>query len=108
MSEAEIDYFLSHVNADMAFDVKTAIEFIEEQYGVTANIPRNKRNTKKGNLEPRYFSEYIYESRFKIETIFAWLDSYKRLLIRFEQLARHFKSWLHIASFLINLRAVFN
>ncbi len=73
-----------------------------------SNIPKNKRNTKDDKQTSRYFSEYIYGFRFKIETIFAWLDTYKRILIRFEARASRFKSWLLIASFLINLRTIFN
>jgi len=102
MDEAKIDYKSSHLNADSGFDVKSFIEYIEQKHQLIANIPKNQRNTKKINQEHRYLSEYIYSFRFKIETIFAWLDSYKRILIRFEQRAKHFKSWLLIASFLIN------
>ena len=73
-----------------------------------AHIPKNKRNEKKIKQEYRYLSEYIYSFRKKIETIFAWLDTYKRILIRFEYKAQHFKAWLLIAATLINLRKVFN
>jgi len=108
MENANIDYKRSHLNADSGFDVKAFIEMIEEKYNVIANIPRNKRNAKNINQEYRYLSEYIYSFRFKIETVFAWLDTYKRILVRFEYLARNFKSWLLIASFLINLRTILN
>ncbi len=108
MTDAGLDYKSSHLNADAAFDMKAFIEYIENKQEMISSIPKNKRNTKDGKQTYRYFSEYIYGFRFKIETIFAWLDTYKRILIRFEARASRFTSWQLIASFLINLRMVFN
>lgn len=103
MTENEINYQNSHLNADMAFDVKEFIKTVEEKHKIIANIPKNTRNTKQIRQEHRYLSEYIYSFRFKIEGIFAWLDTYKRILIRFEYLANNFKSWLNIAATMLNL-----
>ncbi|MDJ1503615.1 transposase, partial [Xanthocytophaga agilis] len=106
LKEATIDIQYSHRNADAGFDLATFIEQIETTHKMIANIPRNKRNTKK--IKQRYLGEYIYSFRKKIETVFAWMDSYKRILIRFDYKSLHFKSWLYLASTLINLRSVFN
>lgn len=113
MTENGINYQDSHLNADMAFDVKEFIKTVEEKHKMIANIPKNTRNTKqlktgRSPQEYRYLSEYIYSFRFKIEGIFAWLDTYKRILIRFEYLANNFKSWLNIAATMVNLRHKFN
>jgi transposase len=107
MDKQAIDYHASHLNGDSGFDLKAFIAFLEKQKMI-ANIKQNKRNTKKIAQEYRYMSEYIYQFRFKIEVVFAWLDTYKRLLVRFELLAKNFKSWLHLAAAMINLRHVFN
>jgi DNA repair ATPase RecN len=108
LKEAAIDIQNSHLNADAAFDIKDFIETIETRHKMIANIPKNKRNTKKIAQAYSYLSEYIYSFRKKIETIFAWLDTYKRILIRFEYKAKNFKSWLLLAASLINLRTKFN
>jgi transposase len=108
LKEADINLQNSHLNADAGFDTMAFIENIEKTHKMIANIPKNKRNIKKVAQEYRYLSEYIYSFRKKIETIFAWLDTYKRILIRFEYKAQNFKSWLYIASSLINLRTIFN
>ena len=108
LKQANIDYKGTHLNADAGFDTKAFIETIEQKHQMIAHIPKNKRNEKKIKQEYRYLSEYIYSFRKKIETIFAWLDTYKRILIRFEYKAQHFKAWLLIAATLINLRKVFN
>jgi hypothetical protein len=107
MDKQQIDYNNSHLNADSGFDVKLFLKFVEDQR-LIPNIKQNKRNTKKKDLMYRYMSDYIYQSRFKVEVVFAWFDTYKRLLVRFELLALNFKSWLLMASALINFRTVFN
>ncbi len=108
LKTAGIGYQNSHFNADTGFDVKALIETIEKKHEMIANIPKNKRNSKKIEREYRYLSEYIYGFRKKIETIFAWMDSYKRILIRFEYKSENFKAWLFLAASLINLRTIFN
>jgi len=108
LKEADVNLQNSHLNADAGFDVAAFIEVIENKHKMIANIPKNKRNSKKTAQEYRYLGEYIYGFRKKIETVFAWLDTYKRILIRFEYKAQNFKSRLHIASGLINLRTILN
>lgn len=108
LKQADIHYQSSHLNADGGFDTKEFIETIEDKHQMIANIPKNKRNSSKIKQEYRYLSEYIYGFRKKIETIFAWMDTYKRILIRFEYVAQNFKAWLFLAATLINLRTILN
>ena len=86
----------------LRFDTKAFIEIIKTKYKMIANIPKNRRNNKKIDQEHRYLGQYIYSFRKKIETIFAWLDTYKRILVRFEYKSQNFKSWLYVAASLIN------
>lgn len=58
--------------------------------------------------EYRYMDDSIYVFRFKIEVVFAWLDTYKRILVRFELLSNNFKPWMLMASAPINFRHIFN
>lgn len=108
LKKADIDIEGSHLNADAGFDIQDFVETIEKKHKMIANIPKNKRNSKKIAQGYRYLGEYIYSFRKKIETVFAWLDTYKRVLIRFEYKAQNFKAWLYLASSLINLRTKFN
>jgi transposase len=112
LDKQQINYKNAHLNADSGFDVKKFIEFVENKQ-LVANIKENKRNTKqktfgRRSAEYRYMSEYIYSFRFKIECVFAWLDTYKRILIRFDVIPKNFKSWLSLASAMINFRHLFN
>jgi len=71
------------------------------------NIAENKRNRKKLKPGPkRFFDKSRYDHRFCIERTFAWVDKFKRLLIRFECKDIHFKGRHFIAFTLINLRHV--
>lgn len=49
-------------------------------------IPNIKQNPRNGQNENIYFDEELYKNRFKIERSFAWLDSFKGLIIRYENL----------------------
>ena len=85
----------------LRFDTKAFIETIETKYKVIANIPKNRQDNKKITQERKYLGQYIYSFRKKIETIFTQLDTYKRILVRFEYKSQNFKSWLYLASSLI-------
>jgi len=45
---------------------------------------RNKKYSKRGRK--RFFNEQIYKRRFVNERAFAWIDSFKTLLVRFDKL----------------------
>ena len=94
-------------NADMAFDTKEARK-ICFNHGVVPNILENRRNRKgpkKGR--PRLFNAEVYTLRFGNERSFAWVDKFKRLLIRFERKDVYFFGLHCIAFAMINLRHLF-
>jgi transposase len=69
------------------------------------NIPENKRNRKQPKRgRKRQFNRDIYKQRFASERTFAWIDKFRRLLIRFEQKSVYFLGFHLIAYTLINLR----
>ena len=107
MDRSGIDYGRSHLNADAGFDVKRFKNFLEKHLFIP-NIKQNKRNTKKKEQQYQYMADYIYQNRFKIEVVFSWMDTYKRLLVRFEVSAENFRAWLCCAAAMINFRHIFN
>jgi transposase len=91
-------------NADSAFDTKEARKTCFN-HGVRPNICENKRNRKKRKRgRPRYFDAECYKRRFVAERSFAWIDKFKRLLIRFERQDSYFLAGHYIAFAMINLR----
>jgi transposase len=96
----------TYFNADMAFDTREARKTCFD-HGLSPNIPENPRNrkqTKRGRK--RLFKAEVYQGRFCAERTFAWVDKFKRLLIRFERYDACFLGAHYIAFTMINLRHV--
>ena len=94
----------AYFNADSIFDTKDARK-VCFSYGLRPNIAENKRNrkqTKKGRK--RLFNAQVYKRRFGSERTFAWVDKFKRLLVRFERKNAYFFGLHCIAFAMINLR----
>jgi transposase len=91
-------------NADSAFDTKDARKTCFN-HNVIPNIAENKRNRKREKPGPkRLFDQEVYKHRFSSERSFAWVDKFKRLLIRFERKDVYFFGLHCIAFAMINLR----
>jgi transposase len=73
------------LNADPGFDSEELQASCNEKE-IELNVKENKRNKKKDNDEYRYFDEELYKRRTKIEHANAWMDAFKALLVRYEQL----------------------
>ena len=94
----------SYFNADGGFDTKEARK-VCFNHGLIPNIAENKRNRKSPKRgRRRLFNEEVYRNRFGSERTFAWVDKFKRLLVRFERKDIYFFGLHCIAFALINLR----
>ena len=73
--------------------------------GLIPNIkenPRNRKTPKRGRT--RRFNEAIHALRMRVERTFAWEDTFKRLLLRFERIQQRHYGMKLMAYTLINLR----
>jgi len=71
------------------------------QYGIELIAPhRSNRINKTQDLQRMR----RYRRRWKIERLFAWLQNFRRLVVRYERYAENFLGMLHLASSLILLR----
>ena len=96
----------AYFNADMAFDTKDARKTCFN-HGLIPNLPENPRNRKQPKRgRKRLFNAEVYQRRFCAERTFAWVDKFKRLLIRFERYDVCFLGAHYIAFAMINLRHV--
>jgi transposase len=94
----------AYFNADSSFDTKECRKTCFN-HGVIPNIPENRRNRKQAKLGRKpLFNEEVYHQRFAEERTFAWIDKFKRLLIRFERDEDLFFGAHCIAFTMINLR----
>ena len=95
----------SIMSLDSAYDSKSNRKDIFNR-GMIPNIKENKRNRKspKKGRKPIYDDE-IYDERFHtIEKVFAWEDTFKRLLLRFETISNHFFNFKLLSYIMINIR----
>ena len=96
----------AYLNLDAGFDSTPNRQGMFNA-GMIPNItenPRNRQHTKRGRT--RVFNAAIHVLRTHVDRTFAWEDTFKRLLLRFEHLQpRHFGMKL-LAYTLINVREV--
>jgi transposase len=94
----------AYLNLDAGFDSTHNRKCIFNA-GMIPNIkenPRNRKRTKRGRK--RFFNAAIHALRTRVDRTFAWEDTFKRLLLRFEHMQqRHFGMKL-MAYTLINVR----
>ena len=89
----------SILNADKGFDTKAFRRFCRRRKMVP-NVKENIRNRKKIKRgRKREFYEQTYKRRFVNERCFAWIDSFKTLLIRFDTSVSSWKNWHYWPSF---------
>ena len=102
LEAAGIDLKGVFMNADSGFDAQGFRRQCAEK-AIEANIDANERNKQLPSEENYvYFDDLLYERRFVVERMNAWIDSFKALLIRFETLI---KTWmaLHFLAFTVLL-----
>jgi transposase len=47
-----------------------------------------------------------YRRRWKVERLFAWLQNFRRIVVRYERFAENFAGMLHLACCLMLLRGL--
>jgi transposase len=95
----------AYLNLDGGFD-STHNRKVIFNAGLIPNIkenPRNRQTPKRGRK--RLFNEAIHALRDRVERTFAWEDTCKRLLLRFERIQQRHYGMKLLAYVLINLRA---
>jgi hypothetical protein len=102
--EVGVDLTGAYVNLDGGFDSRRTRTMIFNA-GMIPNItenPRHRKTTKRGRK--RFFNEAIHALRMHVERTFAWEDTFKRLLLRFECMQQRHYGMKLMAYTLINLR----
>lgn len=103
-----LDTTNSYFVLDSAFDsIANKIEL--EKYDFIPVIKPNLRGTKNREKIYQRLDEFesvkhIYKERYKIEKTFAWEDTYRKLVIRYEKLQCTFIGFRYLAYSMINLR----
>lgn len=101
----------SHVTLDSGFDSETNRELIRSYELIPVIKPnhRGTKNTEKREERDEAFREVeeVYKERFAVERSYAWKDTYRKLVIRYEKLQCTFLGFRHLAYSMINFREIF-
>ena len=104
-----LDLTGSYFTLDSGFD-SDLNKWLIRSHDMIPVIKPNRRGTKdETKLEKMYadFNEPIYQKRFVIERTFAWQDTYRKLVTRYEKLEATHTGFKYLAYAIMNLRAFF-
>jgi transposase len=92
---------LTRLIADLGCDSDPLREQLARR-GITLIVPYRENRTVRRYQDGRHLRRYRH--RWIIERTFAWLGSFRRLLVRHERLTSMYRSFLYFAAALIALR----
>ncbi|MBI2345190.1 IS5 family transposase [Candidatus Dependentiae bacterium] len=92
------ELFETAVIADKGYDANAFVQSLETKRCSTV-IP-SKRNRK----EPRFYDEFLYEDRNRIECFFGKIKHFRRIFSRYDKSASAFLSFVHFVGVLIWVR----
>ena len=104
-----LDLTGSYLTLDSGFDSEYN-KWLIQSHGLAPVIKPNRRGTKdekKINRMYENFNEKIYKERFTIERTFAWQDTYRKLVIRYERLESTHNGFKYLAYAVMNLLSLF-
>lgn len=106
-----LDIHGSFVTLDSGFDSQTNRDLISS-YGLIPVIKPNHRgcrDSEKREERDEAFREVeqIYKERCSVERSYAWEDTYRKLVIRYEKLQCTFMGFRNLAYSMINFREIF-
>ena len=89
--------------ADRGYDSNRARAWLAER-GIEPIIPARSNNTVATHQDGRKLRRY--QRRWLIERSIAWLQNFRRLVVRYEYLAVNFIALVHLACVVITLKRV--
>jgi transposase len=100
--------FLEHVPdkviGDRAYDSDTLDQRLAEDRGVDLIAPHKNNRKKAATQDGRALRRF--RKRWKVERLFAWLQNYRRLVVRYEYHLKNFLAMIQLGCVIILLRRV--
>lgn len=93
----------AHLIADRAYDSNRLRRRLARR-GIRPIIPARPKNAHATHQDGRRLRRYRH--RWIIERTFAWLGSFRRLVVRYERLLTTYAGFFHLACALLTLRRV--
>ena len=89
---------------DRAYDSDPLDERLAEQ-GVMMIAPHKSNRKKPKTQDGRVLRRY--RKRWKVERLFAWLQNYRRILVRYDRFLENYLAFVHLACIVIFLKTCF-
>jgi transposase len=100
--------FLEHlpekVIGDKAYDSDKLDQKLANERGVDLIAPHKSNRKQPATQDGRILRRY--KKRWKVERLFAWLQNYRRLVVRYEYHLKNFLAMVQLGCILILLRRV--
>ena len=87
---------------DKAYDSDKLDARLEEAWGIEMIAPNRKKRAKTQDGRPLR----RYRRRWKVERLFAWLQNFRRLVVRYEFHAENFLAMAQLGCIMILLRLI--
>ena len=89
---------------DRAYDSDPLDERLAEQ-GILLIAPHKRNRKKPKTQDGRTLRRY--RKRWKVERLFAWLQNYRRILVRYDRFLENYLAFVHLACIIIFIRNYF-
>ena len=89
---------------DRAYDSDKLDKSLAEERGIEMIAPHKNNRVKSSTQDGRVLRRY--KKRWKVERLFAWLQNFRRLVVRYEYHLRNFLSMVQLGCIVILLRRV--
>ena len=89
---------------DRAYDSDPLDEILAEQ-GIRLIAPHKRNRKKPKTQDGRALRRY--RRRWKVERLFAWLQNYRHILVRYDRFLENYLAFVHLACIIIFIRNYF-
>lgn len=89
---------------DMAYDSDKLDAEMRENFGIDMISPHRENRKKKKTQDGRKLRRY--GRRWKVERLFAWLQNFRKILVRYEMKIRNYPGFIHLGCIVILLRQI--
>ena len=89
---------------DRAYDSDPLDERLAEQ-GIALIAPHKRNRKKPVTQDGRVLRRY--QRRWKVERLFAWLQNYRRILVRYDRFLENYLAFVHLACIVIFIKSYF-
>ena len=89
---------------DRAYDSDPLDERLAEQ-GIALIAPHKRNRKKPVTQDGRVLRRY--QRRWKVERLFAWLQNYRRILVRYDRFLENYRAFVHLACIVIFIKSYF-